>query len=178
MKKSTKNYAFKNLSIKENTATRFRKFASALNKKQSTCLQLMLDFFEQNRLSPTQDLGPNMSSLEQSLKKRIDGFIAILRDIEKTQTKPTQAMLEALFEATATPGSSKPTIDIDKLLEAYELSSPPIDSKKSSPINTDLINLLENTEYISPALGRPYLRLNITRNQFELLKAKYHVHKH
>ena len=177
MDKEFKNQKFEGLKIKASVAKRFRKFARALAKSQSACLQLMLDFFEQNKLSPTQDLGPNMSSLENSLKQRIDGFIAILRDIEKTQTKPTQAMLEALFEATATPGSSKPTIDIDKLLEAHELSSHTIEPKQTSPINPDLINLLENTEYITPALGRPYLRLNMTRNQFQLLKAKYQVHK-
>ena len=39
-----------------------------------------------------------MKSLENNLKGRSNGVIAILRDIEKTQTKPTAGMLMALLE--------------------------------------------------------------------------------
>ncbi|WP_159022205.1 BfmA/BtgA family mobilization protein [Formosa sp. L2A11] len=36
--------------------------------------------------------------LENVFKKRINGIIAILKNIEKHQTKPAVAMLQALFE--------------------------------------------------------------------------------
>ena len=39
-----------------------------------------------------------MQTLEGLIKKRINGVIAILKDIEKTQTKPTAGMLMALLE--------------------------------------------------------------------------------
>ena len=57
-----------------------------------------MDFFDQNKISPSESLGPNMKSLENNLKSRINALIAIIRDIEKNQTKPTVAMLQALFE--------------------------------------------------------------------------------
>lgn len=176
MKKPAKNYDFKNLSIKSDTAMRFRKYAASLDATQSACLKIMLDFFESNKISPTEDLGPNMSSLEHSLKKRIDGFIAILRDIEKSQTKPTQAMLAALLEATATPtGASKNHPDVESLLASYEI---PVkeESPKTPPVNPDLLLLLENLEFMKPPFSSSYIRLNLTRNELQQLKNKYHVH--
>jgi len=47
-----------------------------------------------------------MQTLEGLIKKRINGVIAILKDIEKTQTKPTAGMLMALIEA-ADPKNKK-----------------------------------------------------------------------
>ena len=43
-------------------------------------------------------MGPHMQTLEKLFKKRINGVIAIMKDIEKNQTKPTVAMLQSLFE--------------------------------------------------------------------------------
>lgn len=61
-------------------------------------LLLMIEFFEYNGISPTEDMGPKMQTLESLIKKRINGVIAILKDIEKSQTKPTVAMMESLFK--------------------------------------------------------------------------------
>ena len=63
-------------------------------------LKLMLDFFENNSLSPFESLGTNMTTLESSIKKRINSVIAIVKDIEKNQTKPAVAMLHSLFQQT------------------------------------------------------------------------------
>jgi len=80
------------------TANRFRKFSEQISGSHSETLTIMLDFFDQNKISPNESLGPNMKSLENNLKRRINALIAIIRDIEKNQTKPTMAMLQALFE--------------------------------------------------------------------------------
>ena len=61
-------------------------------------LLLMLEFFEDNGISPTESMGPKMQTLENLIKKRINGVIAILKDIEKGQTKPTVAMMQSLFQ--------------------------------------------------------------------------------
>ena len=58
----------------------------------------MLDFFFYNEISPHERLGPTGRTIEQNLKKRISAVIAIVRDMEKTQTKPTVAMIQSLFE--------------------------------------------------------------------------------
>ena len=58
----------------------------------------MLDFFFYNEISPREKLGPTGRTIEANLKKRINAVIAIMRDMEKTQTKPTVAMIQSLFE--------------------------------------------------------------------------------
>ena len=90
------SYSRIKLNIK--TATRFRKFSEQIAVSHSEALTIMLDFFDQNKISPSESLGPNMKTLENNLKGRINALIAIIKDIEKNQTKPTVAMLMALLE--------------------------------------------------------------------------------
>ncbi len=175
MDEQFKNETFAGLRIKSSVARRFRKFARGMASSQSHTLDLMLDFFQRNKLSPKENLGPNMNSLEHNLKKRIDGFIAILRDIEKNQTKPTQAMLAALFEELPQDGKKPKRIpDMEDLI-----FTPTVEQEQSEPaypeINPDLLLLLENLEYHQPSFSKAYYRLNLDRNNIEQLKQKYHV---
>jgi len=98
---------FEKLGIKTSVAIRFRKFCKQLSKSQSMTLMLMLDFFEENGISPVESMGPRMETLESRvsmlIKKRMNGMIAIMKDIEKSQTKPTVAMLYSLFEQIEPP---------------------------------------------------------------------------
>jgi hypothetical protein len=89
---------FETLKIKESVAMKFRRFCKKMSKSQSMALLLMLDFFEDNGISPNESIGPKMQTLETLIKKRINGVIAIMKDIEKNQTKPTVAMMQSLFE--------------------------------------------------------------------------------
>ena len=102
MDEELKKERFEKLGIKTSVALRFRKFCKKMSKSQSMTLMLMLDFFEENGISPAESMGPRMETLETRMatliKKRMNGMIAILRDIEKSQTKPTAAMLYSLFE--------------------------------------------------------------------------------
>ena len=78
---------------------------AALSK--SMTLLVMMNFFQENGISPAESMGPNMETLEKRIslliKKRMNGMIAIMRDIEKNQTKPTVAMLQSLFEQAEPP---------------------------------------------------------------------------
>lgn len=107
MDKGYEKEGFETLKIKASVAKKFRKFSRRMSKSQSMSLLLMIDFFENNGISPTEELGPNMEALETRIsnliKKRMNGMIAIMKDIEKTQTKPSVAMLQALFQATEPP---------------------------------------------------------------------------
>ncbi|MDT0677665.1 BfmA/BtgA family mobilization protein [Autumnicola musiva] len=98
MDKGYEKEEFVTISIKASVARKFRKYSKGISKSQSMTLLLMLEFFEHNGIAPTEDLGPRMQTMENLIKKRINGVIAILRDIEKTQTKPTAGMLMALLE--------------------------------------------------------------------------------
>ena len=103
MDKGYETEGFETLKIKSSVANQFREFSKMLSKSQSMTLLLMMDFFNENGISPTERMGPRMETLENRIsvliKKRMNGMIAIMKDIEKSQTKPTVAMMEALFQA-------------------------------------------------------------------------------
>lgn len=97
MDEEFKKEQFETLKIKSSVAKKFRRFSRAISKSQSVSLLLMIEFFEDNGISPKESMGPKMQTLETLIKKRINGVIAILKDIEKGQTKPTVAMMQSLF---------------------------------------------------------------------------------
>ena len=107
MDKAFKKEEFETLKIKKSVAIEFRKFSKILLKSQSMTLLLMMDFFNENGISPKESLGPRMETLEHRIsiliKKRMNGMIAIMKDIERNQTKPTVAMLQSLFEQAEPP---------------------------------------------------------------------------
>ncbi len=106
---------FEKLGIKISVAKRFRKFCQKMSKSQSMTLLSIIEFFEENGISPDESIGPKMQTLETLIKKRINGVIAIMKDIEKNQTKPTVAMIQSLF-AEAEP-KKKPLILEKKSLD-------------------------------------------------------------
>jgi len=108
MDKEYENERFEKLGIKASVAIKFRNFCKKMAKSQSMTLLLMIEFFEENGISPEESIGPKMQTLEALIKKRINGVIAIMKDIEKNQTKPTVAMIQALFQETET--TQKPLI--------------------------------------------------------------------
>jgi len=77
-------------------------------KTHTEAMENILDFFLYNEISPKEKLGPTGRTIEAKLLKRINAVIAIMRDVEKTQTKPTVAMLQSLFVMEET--NKKPLI--------------------------------------------------------------------
>lgn len=120
MDKGLEKEKFETLKIKRSVAIEFRKFSKMLSKSQSMTLRLMMDFFNENGLSPVENVGPRMETLENRIsiliKKRMSGMIAIMKNIEKTQTLPTVAMLQTLFEISE-PVEKKPLILEKKYVE-------------------------------------------------------------
>ncbi len=98
---------FEKLGIKISVAKKFRQFCKKMSKSQSMTLLLMIEFFEENGISPDESIGPKMQTLEALIKKRINGVIAIMKDIEKNQTKPTVAMIQSLFAEADVPKRNK-----------------------------------------------------------------------
>lgn len=101
MDKGYEKEPFEGLKIKASAAKKFRSYCKKISKSQSMTLLLMVDFFEHNGVSPMESMGTNMETLERLIKKRINGVIAIMKDIEKNQTKPTVAMMQSLFKEAA-----------------------------------------------------------------------------
>jgi len=107
--------SFIGIRFKKKTAKRFQEFSRTHFKSHTDAMATMLDFFYYNEISPKEKLGPTGRTIEASIKKRINAVIAIMRDMEKTQTKPTVAMIESLFQ-TETP-IKKPLILEKKFVE-------------------------------------------------------------
>ncbi len=91
--------SFIGIRFKKETARRFQEFSKTHFKSHTEALETMLDFFFYNEISPHERLGPTGRTIEASFKKRINAVIAIVRDMEKNQTKPTAAMIASLFQA-------------------------------------------------------------------------------
>ncbi|MEM1336739.1 MAG: BfmA/BtgA family mobilization protein [Bacteroidota bacterium] len=90
--------SFITIRFKRKTAKRFQEFSKMHFKTHTEAMEAILDFFFYNEISPKENLGPTGRTIEAKLLKRINAVIAIMRDVEKTQTKPTVAMLQSLFE--------------------------------------------------------------------------------
>ena len=167
--------------IKPETATEFRSYSRKLGKQQSDCLQLMLDFFKNHSLSPLDDLGPNLTSIEQRIKSRINALIAILKDIEKTQTRPTHTMLQLLFQENTVKKNEvlmekkQPVLSQQPGAERRSFPDSAIETdlrKKLSDRTRDLKYVLEKISVARSSFGVPHFRLNISREEYELLKSK------
>ncbi len=100
---------FTTISFKSSIAKKFRAFSKKMGASNSMTLLMMLDFFEGNNLSPKDSIGPTVHTLENLIKKRVNAVIAILRDMEKSQTRPTVAMMQTLFEEVE-PKSKPPLV--------------------------------------------------------------------
>jgi hypothetical protein len=107
--------SFITIRFKRATAKRFQEFSKKHFKTHTETMEAILDFFFYNEISPKEKLGPTGRTIEAKLLKRINAVIAIMRDVEKTQTKPTVAMMESLFQ-TETP-TKKPLILEKKFIE-------------------------------------------------------------
>lgn len=107
--------SFITIRFKRKTAKRFQEFSKKHFKTHTETMEAILDFFFYNEISPKEKLGPTGRTIEAKLLKRINAVIAIMRDVEKTQTKPTVAMMESLFQ-TETP-TKKPLILEKKFIE-------------------------------------------------------------
>ena len=90
--------SFITIRFKRKTAKRFQEFSKKHFKTHTEAMENILDFFLYNEISPKEKLGPTGRTIEAKLLKRINAVIAIMRDVEKTQTKPTVAMIQSLFE--------------------------------------------------------------------------------
>ena len=108
--------SFITIRFKRKIAKRFQEFSKTHFKTHTEAMENILDFFFYNEISPKEKLGPTGRTIEAKLLKRINVVIAIMRDVEKTQTKPTVAMLESLFQMEEP--KKKPLILEKKFAEA------------------------------------------------------------
>lgn len=174
------NRDFRSIKIKSKTAKEFREFSRHLGKQQSETVQLMMDFFHNHSLSPLDQLGPNFTTLEKRIQMRINAVIAIVRDIEKNQTKPTLAMLQLLFQEIP----AKPEVLVEKKtiseapdgIEKFEFQKRnQLLQTKLSRSRTIIITILERVVISRSSFGKIQLRLLMTQQELEEIKQQLKI---
>ncbi|MCX2839068.1 BfmA/BtgA family mobilization protein [Salinimicrobium sp. MT39] len=102
---------FSTISIKIETARRFRAFCRETGGSNTEILELVLDYFQKYQISPRHKAKIDLPALDEKIQKRLNAIVAIIKEIEKTQTQPTLAMLQLLFDpaqATSVPSTRLP----------------------------------------------------------------------
>ena len=82
-----------NITIKKETATRFRSYSKRFNKSHSEVLDGMIQYFKENNLDPfregTKIILDSIKKLEVKMMKQFDRLIVIINTMEKTSIRPT-----------------------------------------------------------------------------------------
>ncbi len=171
--------SFTCIQIEKKTAIRFRSFSKKIAKTHTEALELMLLFFQTNRISPHDSIAPSLS-LENLIKKRINGLIAILKNIERKQTLPTHTMMQLLFEGSSKPkkqvlterkyGDSESENSIENILTYYTKKNDLV-SRENQSLKRSIQNIVSNASLIKPSFGKGFFRLNISEQEFEKIKS-------
>ena len=180
-KKGTGGYS--NITVKKETATRFRSYSKRFSKSHSEVLDGMMQYFKENNLDPfgegTKIVLDSIKKLERQMMKKIDRLIAIIKNMEKTSIRPTYEMMLILYEAYVKDGrkpkrepvklqeermdfleprNTVPKTEHDRMLQEFN------EYKKRSN------EILNNVEKVEPMMGKPYLKINMGIGDYESLK--------
>ena len=180
-KKGTGGYS--NITVKKETATRFRSYSKRFSKSHSEVLDGMMQYFKENNLDPfgegTKIVLDSIKKLERQMMKKFDRLIAIIKNMEKTSIRPTYEMVLILYEAYVRDGrkpkpepvkiqeermdfleprNTVPKTEHDRMLQEFN------EYKKRSN------EILNNVEKVEPMMGKPYLKINMGIGDFESLK--------
>ncbi len=182
---------FSTIRLKEIAANRFRKYSVAISKTHSEAMESMLDYFEENKVSPYESLGPKITTLETLIKKRFDGLIAIIKNIEKHQSKPLLAIMQSLLQETPEKESNLVDHKLWERLEAKYKNQTLVDSsapediyqkneklgiqKELQLVRQDLQFILKKVDAVRTNFGRPYYRLNVSDEELESLRSRYQI---
>ncbi|WP_345004370.1 BfmA/BtgA family mobilization protein [Snuella lapsa] len=181
-------YGYSGINFKKETAVRFRAFSKEISMSNTEAMEAMLDFFEIHQLSPMDSIDGSLSALEIRIKRRINNAIAIIKSIEQSQTLPTVAMLQSLFEQQLEHEKDNDYFDDDvefvekkfediqageeKLIE--ETTVPKIRyerlEEKMNSVKNDFNYVLDRVKVVKSGFGKKHLRLELTEEELEKYK--------
>ena len=180
-KKGTGGYS--NITVKKETATRFRSYSKRFNKSHSEVLDGMISYFKENDLDPfgegTKIILESIKKLEVKMMKKFDRLIAIIKNMEKTSIRPTYEMMLILYEAYVRDGR-KPRSEPVQVQEERMVFLEPRNTvprtehdrmlKEFQSYKKRCNEILHNVEKVEPMMGKPYLKINMGIGDFESLK--------
>ena len=168
------SYSYSTINLKTSVAKRFRAFSKKVAPSHSETLQKMMDFFQWHGFDPSERLVKSILNEVHKNRKRTEAAIAIIRDIEISQTKPTNAILHALLEqkikdepirVERKPLKKEPEIEITVPRIRYERLM-----DKMGMFKRESQYVVDNIVLVKPSFGKPYLRLEITEGELENYK--------
>ena len=178
---------FKTVRIKKKTLLRFKKFSRKVSNSYSKTLDMVMNFFEWHGFLPTDRFGKSVVEEIIKNRKRTDATIAIIKDIEKSQTKPTNAMLQSLFEQNSEEQDNdsdfeddfefveKKATNSEEKEEWFEETTIPkiryerLEDKMDS-VKEDFGYVLDKVKVVKSNFGKSHLRLELT--EAEIIKFK------
>ncbi|MFD2099138.1 BfmA/BtgA family mobilization protein [Flagellimonas iocasae] len=174
---------YSNITVKKETARRFRSYSKKFSKSHSEVLDGMIQYFKENNLDPfgegTKIIIDSIKKLELKMMRKFDRIIAIIKNMEKTSIRPTYEMMLILYEAYVKDGrkprpepvqiqeerkdfleprNTVPKIEHDRILQEFK------DYKEHCN------EILNSVEKVEPMMGKPYLKINMGIRDFESLK--------
>ena len=175
---------FKTVRIKKRTLLRFKKFSRKVSNSYSKTLNMVMDFFEWHGFLPDDRLGKSMVEEIIKNRKRTNAIVAIIKDIEKSQTLPTVAMLQSLFEQHADAQENDSDFEdgfdfIEKKFEngheeeewLEETTVPRIRydrlEDKMDSLKKDFSYVLDNVKLVKNSFGKDYLKLELPMEAME-----------
>jgi len=174
-------YKYLALNLKASAVKRFRSFAKKIAGSQSEALEEMIDFFEWHGFKPNDRFVDSILQEIRKNRKRTEANIAILRDIEVTQTKPTNIMLLSLFGENLK--QQEPVRREKKFMEKPKPPQKEIDitvpkiryerlQDEMKGLNQDFQYVLDKARLVKSSFGKPYLKLEISRSELARYKRK------
>ena len=146
----------------------------------------MLDFFFYNEISPKESFGPNGRTIANLIKKRFDAMAAMMKNIENHGVLPTKAMMELLFEHSPRKKRGQAPLlmegrEVDperdrffkKVEEALVIERKYTNLKRDLGQNrAEFIALLNKVQFVKSRFGKSRLQLDMTLEDFDMLKLK------
>jgi len=174
---------YSNITVKKETAIRFRCYSKKFNKSHSEVLDGMIQYFKENNLDPfgegTKIILESLKKLERQMMKKIDRLIAIIKNMEKTSIRTTYEMMLILYEAYV-KDERKPKPEPIKIQEErmdfLELRNTVPKTKHDRMLKgfenykKHCNEILHNVEKVEPMMGKPYIKINMGIGKFESLK--------
>ncbi len=178
MKKKQKNkYDYSAISIKADVAVVFRRYSKQFSKSNTEVLRRMMVFLQWNGLNPFDNTIEKIVSAIEKNRKQIEYLISIIKNIEKTQTKPTYEMVKILFEAhcknNEVTRKEKLFLLKPKIMEVAEKVSLIVHERTQQEFKDykrDCQKLLEKIELVEPTFGKPYLKVDLYQGEYEKLR--------
>ena len=175
--------AYSNITVKKETATRFRSYSNRFNRSHSEVLDGMISYFKENHLDPfgegTKIILDSIKKLERQMMKKFDRLIAIIKNMEKTSIRPTYEMVLILYEAYVKDGRKPRQKPVQIQEERMDFLEP---RNTVSKVEHDRMlqefneykkhcnEILNSVEKVEPMMGKPYLKINMGIRDFESMK--------